>query len=75
MMECVFAQTKALTFLTLKVASLGCLSPQLGFDKTLIKSSCHASQLCVCVLADIQWPENVEKAKCKDHATHDLVVA
>ena len=71
-----FLKPKALSFLTLKVASLGCLSPQLGFVKTLIKSSCHASQLCVCVvLADIHWPENVKKAECKDHATHDLVVA
>ena len=73
---------KALSFLTLKVASLGCLSPQLGFVKTLIKSSCHTSQLCVCVcvcvyvmLADIHWLENVEKAGYKDHATQDLVVA
>ena len=30
--------------------------------------------MCV-VLADIHWPENVEKAEYKDHATQDLVVA
>ena len=71
-----FLKPKALSFLTLKVASLGCLSPQLGFVNPYQKLLPRITAMCVCVvLADIHWPENVKKAECKDHATHDLVVA
>ena len=70
-------KTKVLFFLTINMASLGCLSYQLGLVKTLINNLCHASQLCVCVHASRYTNKLglVQKVEYKDCATHYLVAA
>ena len=41
---------------------------------TLIRSLCHASQLCACVLVNVHSISVVQNAKYKDHATRNLFV-